>query len=248
MMPLELYSTESAYFLAKRHQGSLVEPTVSRGISVGSYSAVVLVTAAVALLWFLLDLVRKRRLGWRKEIIVPRLTNNNNTSNNNNKSSADSPKIRHLSYAGWESGSNINGSDSTATTVVVGNTSKNSTVVTGGTGATWKFNTPELPVLLFNSATVAQITKCFPGAIVCQDLVRNIKDALEPHGYGTKTTLVASSLCPEKVNRQLEKELAEVYEHRFAMGGLAGVPFGGVTAFGASTCVHLFCLLVGSSG
>ena len=243
MMPLELYSTESAYFLAKRHQGSLVEPTVSRGISVGSYSAVVLVTAAVALLWFLLDLVRKR-LGWRKEIIVPRLTNNNN-----NQSGADSPKIRHLSHAGWESGSNINinASDSTATTVVVGNTSKNSTVA-GGTGATWKFNTPELPVLLFNSATVAQITKCFPGAIVCQDLVRNIKDALEPYGYGTKTTLLATSLCPEKVNRQLEKELAEVYEHRFAMGGLAGVPFGGVTAFGASTCVLLFCLSVGSSG
>ena len=244
MMPLELYSTESAYFLAKRHQGSLVEPIVSREVSVGSYSAVVLVTAAVALLWFLLNLVRKR-LGWRKEIIVPRLTNNNN-----NQSGADSPKLRHLSHAGWESGSNINinASDSTATTVVVGNTSKNSTVVTGGTGATWKFNTPELPVLLFNSATVAQITKCFPGAIVCQDLVRNIKDALEPYGYGTKTTLVATSLCPEKVNRQLEKELAEVYEHRFAMGGLAGVPFGGVTAFGASTCVHLFCLLVGSSG
>ena len=45
--------------------------------------------------------------------------------------------------------------------------------------------------------------------------------------------MVATSLCCDEVNRTLERGLAGLYGHYFALGGLAGVPFGGVTAFGA---------------
>lgn len=63
-------------------------------------------------------------------------------------------------------------------------------------------------------------------------LVENIKVSLGDFGYGD-SSLVATSLCCDEVNRTLERDLAGLYGHYFAMGGLAGIPFGGVTAFGA---------------
>ena len=84
----------------------------------------------------------------------------------------------------------------------------------------------------FSNHTLVQMQKWFPGAVVNQDLVKSIKESLEPYGYG-ESSLIATSLCCDEVNRPLEKELAGIYDHYFAMGGLAGVPFGGVTAFGA---------------
>jgi hypothetical protein len=65
-----------------------------------------------------------------------------------------------------------------------------------------------------------------------QQLVSYIKKNLAKHGYGTNT-LVATSLCCDEVNRPLEKDLKAMFGHYFSMGGLAGTPFGGVTAFGA---------------
>ena len=62
--------------------------------------------------------------------------------------------------------------------------------------------------------------------------MKKIKPILEKYGYG-KTTLVATSLCCDEVNRPLEKALAGQYDEPFVMGGLAGFPFGGVTSFGA---------------
>ena len=59
-----------------------------------------------------------------------------------------------------------------------------------------------------------------------------IQGSLSGYGYG-RTTLVATSLCCDEVNRPLEKALASAYDEPFVMGGLAGFPFGGVTSFGA---------------
>lgn len=65
-------------------------------------------------------------------------------------------------------------------------------------------------------------------------LVDYIKESLDGFGFG-KTSLLATSLCCDEVNRSLEKDLDGIYGHYFSMGGLAGVPFGGVTAFGVMT-------------
>jgi len=78
----------------------------------------------------------------------------------------------------------------------------------------------------------AKIAAAFPGAFSNPDLLKMVQPALEPYGYG-KTSLVATSLCCDEVNRPLEKELAKAYDEPFVMGGLAGFPFGGVTSFGA---------------
>lgn len=52
------------------------------------------------------------------------------------------------------------------------------------------------------------------------------------YGYG-KTTLVATSLCSDEVNRPLEQAFRHVYSDCFSLGGLAGFPFAGVTGYNA---------------
>lgn len=80
--------------------------------------------------------------------------------------------------------------------------------------------------------STSKVNSAYPGALTNSDLVSKVKSALEKHGYG-KTTLLASSLCCDEVNRILEKDFSAVYGDNFSMGGLAGFSFGGVTSFGA---------------
>jgi hypothetical protein len=72
----------------------------------------------------------------------------------------------------------------------------------------------------------------YPKAVTNADLVSKVSTTLSKHGYGS-TTLVATSLCCDEINRVLEKDFSAVYGDNFSMGGLAGFPFGGVTSFGA---------------
>jgi hypothetical protein len=68
---------------------------------------------------------------------------------------------------------------------------------------------------------VDSIDKNFPGAQKNTQLVKNIKSALDKYGYG-KTSLVATSLCADEVNRPLEQDLGDAFDDNFSMGGLAG--------------------------
>lgn len=53
------------------------------------------------------------------------------------------------------------------------------------------------------------------------------------YGYNRTNTLLASSLCCDELARPLEASFAQLYGQNFSMGGLAGMPFGGLTSFGA---------------
>lgn len=97
---------------------------------------------------------------------------------------------------------------------------------------------------LFPSSTVSpyeyedtnvtdKIEECFPGAIKSSELAAHIKTVLRQHGYSDDKTLIATSLCCDEVNRELEEDLISIYDYNFSMGGLAGFAFGGVTSFGA---------------
>jgi hypothetical protein len=59
----------------------------------------------------------------------------------------------------------------------------------------------------------------FPGALSNDELMKRVSERLDPYEYGS-TTLVATSLCCDEVNRPLEKALAKQYDDVFAMGGL----------------------------
>lgn len=64
-------------------------------------------------------------------------------------------------------------------------------------------------------------------------LASKIKSALAAAGYEESTTLLATSLCCDEVNRELDGQMTNIYGDNFSMGGLAGFPFGGITSFGA---------------
>lgn len=83
------------------------------------------------------------------------------------------------------------------------------------------------------SESMASMVKAaFPRAISNAELVSKVTGALKEYGYGA-SSLVATSLCCDEVNRVLEKDFAPHYNDNFSMGGLAGFAFGGVTSFGA---------------
>jgi hypothetical protein len=79
--------------------------------------------------------------------------------------------------------------------------------------------------------TTEKIQKYFPGALTNQQLEETIRESLSGFGFGTSSLLVTSCCCCDDLNRSLEKDLEGMYGHHFAMGGLSGCPFGGVTAF-----------------
>jgi Limiting CO2-inducible proteins B/C beta carbonyic anhydrases len=93
---------------------------------------------------------------------------------------------------------------------------------------------------LFGSSAAAEptkdvasmVSKNFPRAVTNAELVDKVSSALAPYGFG-ESTLVATSLCCDEVNRVLDLDFGKRYNINFSMGGLAGFAFGGVTSFGA---------------
>lgn len=84
-----------------------------------------------------------------------------------------------------------------------------------------------------DSTVINTIKDAFSGAIQSDTLATHVKSVLSKHGYIDEKTLIATSLCCDEVNRELEKDLTSIYNYNFNMGGLAGFAFGGVTSFGA---------------
>ena len=80
---------------------------------------------------------------------------------------------------------------------------------------------------------VQKIQEVFPGAVKSASIADHVKSVLGKNGYSDDKTLVATSLCCDEVNRELEKDFTAIYNFNFSMGGLAGFAFGGVTSFGA---------------
>ena len=88
--------------------------------------------------------------------------------------------------------------------------------------------------MTYDFDTVAKkLSEAFPGALTSAELSAKVKATLVASGYDEKTTLVATSLCCDEVNREFERDLVASYSQNFSMGGLAGFAFGGATSFGA---------------
>ena len=83
------------------------------------------------------------------------------------------------------------------------------------------------------TTVIDKIQEVFPGALESAKLSERVKETLTKHGFQENTTLVATSLCCDEVNRELEGDFTKIYHHNFNMGGLAGFSFSGVTGFGA---------------
>lgn len=89
------------------------------------------------------------------------------------------------------------------------------------------------PAQTDDATVVEKVADAFPGAIRSYELANKVNTALSRNGYTPSTTLLATSLCCDEVNRELESDLTAIFTQNFSMGGLAGFAFGGVTSFGA---------------
>lgn len=101
--------------------------------------------------------------------------------------------------------------------------------VTNNVTATQKSAASSIPP---NVTTVSKVLASFPRAVTNDVLVNRVTSTLAKYGYGDKT-LMATSLCCDEVNRELDRDFGKAYGEHFSMGGLAGFAFGGVTSFGA---------------
>lgn len=77
------------------------------------------------------------------------------------------------------------------------------------------------------------VNNTFPGALKSETLSNAVERILAVHGYSKEKSILATALCCDEVNRELEDGLREKFGSNFSMGGLAGFPFSGVTSFGA---------------
>lgn len=66
-----------------------------------------------------------------------------------------------------------------------------------------------------SKTTISKIETVFPGALKNKSLVSKVNSALSKYGYSKSSSLVATSLCADEVNRVLEKDFAEVYDYNF---------------------------------
>lgn len=72
--------------------------------------------------------------------------------------------------------------------------------------------------------TINTIDECFPNAFTNNEFIHYIQNKLSKFDatFDPKTTLLATSICSDEINRPLEKDLSSIYGHYFSMGGLAG--------------------------
>lgn len=80
---------------------------------------------------------------------------------------------------------------------------------------------------------MANANSKFPGVVTAHQLGRSLDVILNTRGFDKEKTLLTTSLSGDDVNRDFEDELRQIYGQNFNIGGVAGFPFGGCSAFGA---------------
>jgi hypothetical protein len=92
----------------------------------------------------------------------------------------------------------------------------------------------DMDYILTDTNITNNISRHFPGSLDQNSLVLVIERVLSvvPALEGKKY-LLATSSCPDEINRDLDSALVDVFGRPFTMGGLAGIPFVGNTGFGA---------------
>lgn len=75
------------------------------------------------------------------------------------------------------------------------------------------------------------VERLFPGAIPYSEMLEYLTTNLEERQYSLSNTLCATSFCGDELNRPLEKALTDIFNDSYSLGGSAGFPFGGLTAF-----------------
>ena len=88
------------------------------------------------------------------------------------------------------------------------------------------------PLAIKHCKSAVNHLNCGFGAFPQSKVFKLVSRCIENKGYSHDKLLVATSCCPDEINRDLDREIADM-GRAFCMGGLAGFPFVGKTGFGA---------------
>jgi hypothetical protein len=84
-----------------------------------------------------------------------------------------------------------------------------------------------------NDVSVSEaLNTYFPDAVAGPELTRRVNELLEAQSFAPATTLLATSTCPDELNRTVT-QFEEHWGSTFHLGGLAGLPFTGQSGFDA---------------
>ncbi|PTN08186.1 hypothetical protein [Mangrovibacterium marinum] len=82
--------------------------------------------------------------------------------------------------------------------------------------------------------TIERIHSLFPGAAPFEDVLDDCYRQLKAdYQLMPKETIAAYSLCPDELNNPVVEKIRELFGPAFALGGISGYPFTGVTGFNA---------------
>jgi len=76
------------------------------------------------------------------------------------------------------------------------------------------------------------IAKNYPGALSQGALVTSMRTMMDKKGFTEEGTLLATSTCPDEINRPVDSILGSLGDF-MPLGGLSGLPFAGKTGFKA---------------
>jgi hypothetical protein len=106
------------------------------------------------------------------------------------------------------------------------------------------WETSKLQSKATESSFDTSVSKYFPGAMPVSQIAETVIQILtQEHNYNPSNTLWATTICPDEVNHHdgsliqiLQQKFGSTSSSSFALGGLAGIPFAGIS--GLSACLH----------
>lgn len=80
---------------------------------------------------------------------------------------------------------------------------------------------------------VESLNANFPGAPTAHRYLTRVRDAIEPLGYDRQTTFTMVSVCRDELAQSLAIDVTKFWQRPFELGGLGGLPPGGIEAWEA---------------
>ena len=64
---------------------------------------------------------------------------------------------------------------------------------------------------------MSKVEEAYPGALPSHRMAKEVSKLLESHGYDSETTLFATSLCCDEVNRDIEDEMRQYFGNSYSL-------------------------------
>ncbi|MEI2639021.1 MAG: hypothetical protein V9F03_08525 [Microthrixaceae bacterium] len=75
---------------------------------------------------------------------------------------------------------------------------------------------------------IESLTTHFPQALTTHRYLAHLREAIEPLGFNRSNTFTCTSVCRDELCQSLTAGVGEFWQHPYIVGGMAGLPPGGI--------------------